>query len=119
MKIIKFRITDWFGFNTPELEKFIDDLLKEGKELEIGSQGVNYSFDIWDLAIMYYITTTEEFIKDHGLQEIYSNENIWVIDEEKDVNEEEYSFFPEYDLNKLSKESGNGKYIMGVENYDE
>lgn len=109
MNIIRFRVSDWFNYETLDLTKFIDNLVKEASnELEVGSQGVNYSWELWDMAIMFYITTTEEFIEKNNLQEIYKSRNVWICNDNSDVDSK---FFPEYNPERLSKESGNGKYI--------
>lgn len=54
------------------------------------------------MAIMFYITTTEEFIEKNNLQEIYKGKNVWICNDNNDIDSK---FFPEYNPEKLSKEN--------------
>lgn len=95
--IVYFSVNNWFGYNDPALDRFVDDLVND-LDLEVSEIGVNYSWEVVDMAAMFYVTTTIDWLTENNLLSALK------------FSQEKTEEFPEYDPDKIGT-SENRKYI--------
>lgn len=88
-------LNNWLGYKTTELNQFVDEL----SELEAN---VNYNWEVLDCAMVFYITTTKEYLISRGILEVFTTKGLIT----KGGNE-----YPEFNLSIVDDEVLNRKYI--------
>ena len=99
VRYVYLELTNWLTYETKELNDFVDKLYNDTEDIN-----VNYNWSIYDCAMMFFITTTRDFIIKNNLQEAFKHTY------HNKISYYGKKYYPKYDLTKINTKD-NGMYI--------
>ena len=99
VRYVYLELNNWVEYDTKELNDFVDNLVKEEETAK-----VNYNWTIYDCAMIFFITTTRDFILKNNLQEAFKHTY------HNRISFYNKKYYPKYDLTKINT-NDNGLYL--------
>lgn len=63
-EVVYIQVDSWLAYG--EEGSRLLGMLEEDYEEPVCKLGLQYNYDIWDMAIVYFVTTTKTWLMDHG-----------------------------------------------------
>ena len=98
-RYVYIELTNWVTYDTEELNNFVNKLYNDE-----GDINVNYNWTMYDYAMIFFVTTTREFIINNNLQEAFKHTY------HNKISYYDKKYYPKYDLTKINTKD-NGMYL--------